>query len=382
MLVDMKWRHWRLLTAWRFIRWTTTLQVIKTGLASGLAWALAHSLLNSQRPYFAPLAAILSLQVTVKESVFRGLQRVVGVVAGILVALVAVHFLGISAWSIGLLVLLAMGIATRLQLGTQGIPQVAISALLVMTIGASVPGYALARVLDTILGAMVAIVVNALVIPPDFTDAAEQALTSLADSVSAVLAGIRDDLADGLNPTEANQHLDRAREVDRALSQARHAIRQAEDGLQWNYLVRHRKTRLKRLRQAIMVLDHCVSQVRGIARTLFVTLNRDVTSPYGAFLPPIAEEMISVFDVMGNALGAYAELIRGQDQTAAVKLDALLNSARCHRQQLIETAASLLLHLDAGRFLDIAAVVSDLEKMSEDLNVSAHLLVPLVAVGT
>lgn len=335
-------------------------------------------LLDSPRPYFAPLAAILSLQVTVKESVSRGLQRVVGVVAGILVALLAVHVMGTSAFSIGILVFVSMIIATRLNLGAQGIPQVAISALLVMTIGASVPGYALARILDTLLGAAVAIAVNALVIPPDFTGIAETALDGLAVAIGQVLLGIREDLVDGLETGEANRHLERARAVDRALHRAQSAIHQAEASLQWNYLLRHRKDRLMRLRQAIVVLEHSVSQVRGIARTLFVTLNRDVTRGFGAQKTPIGEEMIALFGVMQQSLATYAMLIRGQDREAAVALDALLVRAGQHRSRLLQRAANTLLASDAIRFLDIAAVVSDLEKMGEDLSVSAHLLVPLV----
>lgn len=370
------------LASWRLMRWGTALQVVKTGLASGLSWALAQSILQSQRPYFAPLAAILCLQVTVKESVSRGLQRVIGVVAGIVVALVAVRFLGISAWSIGLLVFIAMGIATPLRLGPQGIPQVAISALLVMTVGASVPGYALARILDTILGAMVAVVINALVIPPDFTQYAEQALNALAKAVAEVLRAIRNDLSDGLDPHEANQHLVHARQVDQALHEAKHAIRQAEDGLQWNYLVRHRKQRLRRMRQAIMVLDHSVSQVRGIARTLFVTLRRDDSALGKDFSQDLIHHLTNVFNLMADAIVTYAEVIGGQDQKAAARLDDLLTKARYQRQRLVETSAQLLVHRHSGRFLDIAAVVSDLEKMSEDLSVSAHLLVPLVTVTT
>ncbi|MCL5971021.1 MAG: aromatic acid exporter family protein [Firmicutes bacterium] len=370
------------LGSWRLMRWGTALQVVKTGLASGLSWALAQSILQSPRPYFAPLAAILCLQVTVKESVSRGLQRVLGVVAGIVVALVAIRFLGISAWSIGILVFLAMGIATPLRLGPQGIPQVAISALLVMTVGASVPGYAVARILDTILGAMVAVMINALLIPPDFTQYAEQTLNALAKTVAEVLRAIRDDLSDGLDPNEANLHLVHARQVDQALHEAKHAIHQAEDGLQWNYLVRHRKQRLRRMRHAIMVLDHSVTQVRGIARTLFVTMRRDDPAAGNDFSQDLVHHLADSFNLMADAIVTYAELVGSQDQNAATRLDDLLEKARQQRRRLVETSAQLLVRRHSGRFLDIAAVVSDLEKLSEDLIVSAHLLVPLVTVTT
>jgi hypothetical protein len=88
--------------------------------------------------------------------------------------------------------------------------------------------------------------------------------------------------------------------------------------------------------------------------------------------------MIALLGVMQQSLATYAILIRGQDHHAAVALDSLLARARQHRNRLLRRAADTLMETDALRFLDIAAVVSDLEKMGEDLSVSAHLLVPLV----
>lgn len=359
-------------------RWGITLQVLKIGLASGCAWALAVWLFHSEKPYFAPMAAILCLQVTVAESVSRGIQRIMGVVGGILMALLFTNVVGVHAWSIGLVVIVAMVAGSWFRLGPQGIPQVAISALLVMTIGSSVSGYALFRILDTMLGAVVAILVNALIIPPDFTRQAENSLEMLAHAVSEVLAGIRLDLLAGLDPQEASYHLKRARAIDRALHDARVAIRRAEESLKWNYLMRQRKSRLERLRSAVSVLEHSVSQVRGIARTLFLTLHRDVGRPLSALPGLVAIDMADLLYTIHQALMSYARLIKSRDPDAASALDDHLADAAQKRTRLVSRAGELLLKDQAASFLDIASVVSDLEKMGEDLSVSARVLIPVI----
>lgn len=370
-----KW-HWKL--PWRQLApLGLSLLVIKTALASWVSWVLAAWLFHAARPYFAPLAAILSLQVTVADSVHRGLQRILGVVAGIIIAFLAVKLIGVHGWSIGLVVLIGMAVATRLRLGAQGIPQVAISALLVMTVGAHSHHYAIERMFDTVIGALIAIMINAIVVPPDYTPRAQDSIKVLASALSDVLRGIEKDLIGGLEPGEANRHLSAARHVDAALHDARSAIRQAEQSLKWNYLLRHRKSRLKSLREALTVLDHAVSQVRGIARTLFVTLNRDVSRPFGQIPQTLAIIVAENLTMMAQALVGYAHLIDQESPQAVYALEELLDKARALRRRLIIT---LIDHKDttAPKLIDMAAVVSDMEKMSEDLQVSARYLVPLV----
>ena len=70
-------------------RWLgpAALQATKTAIAAGLSWFVAANVLRNNLPVFAPLAALLTVQVTLWESVSRGLQRVVGVVVGVAIGL-------------------------------------------------------------------------------------------------------------------------------------------------------------------------------------------------------------------------------------------------------------------------------------------------------
>lgn len=377
--------RWRL--PWDTLEvWGLNLHVVKSGIAAGVSWGLASWLFQAERPYFAPLAAILTLQVTVAESVSRGLQRIFGVIGGILLAFVFSRWLGVHSWSIGLTVFFALAMATRLRLGAQGIPQVAISALLVMSVGAAA-GYARARALDTLVGAAVAILINALVVPPDYTEEAAAALHLLASALAGALGDIGQDVLTGLDLNEAGHDLARARDVDQALHRARSGIRRAEESLKWNLLLRHRRVRLEHLRVAITVLDHACTQVRGIARTLFITLHRDVTATAESWPGAMAEDLAALFTVMATALKTFAALVQTEERSHAGRLEAVLAEAGRLRYKITGSVEAMARHWMGGMskgmiLLDVASVVSDLEKMSQDLTVSARVLVPVALAGS
>ncbi len=359
--------------------WGISLQVFRTALAAGISWALAASLIGAVKPYFAPLAAILSVQATVAESVSRGAQRILGVLGGILLAMLFTRWIGLSAWSLAVLVFIAMVLATRLHLGVQGVPQVAISALMVMAVGSGVRGYAWYRALDTALGGVVAVAVSALVWPPDLTPEAAESLRLLALGLAQILEAMQHDLVEGLKLEEANRHLQKARAIQEGLDSARRGLKRAETSLRWNPWHRHAEGRSVKLSQALDVLDHSLMQVRGIARTLFVTLDRDISEKGTALPEPLAEGMGEVLALMGEALKSYAYLIYVGEQTAALRLETILAESVDARRRVLHDAVRRLAS-NGPRFLDIASVLVDIEKMSQDLMVSSRLIVPVAVV--
>ena len=84
-----------------------TLQVIKTALAAGTSYGLALFLSDNPYPIFAPLAAILTIQVTIADSIQKGLYRTLGVIIGVGIGDLISHFFVISGISILIAILLA-----------------------------------------------------------------------------------------------------------------------------------------------------------------------------------------------------------------------------------------------------------------------------------
>ncbi|GAB3818500.1 hypothetical protein GCM10028895_15840 [Pontibacter rugosus] len=94
-----------------FTRLGLTLQIVKTALAAAVSWIVATTILGSEFPYFAPLASILTVQVTVADSVEKATQRIIGIVGGVAVSLLIGHWLSISSLSIFLVILIGMAIS-------------------------------------------------------------------------------------------------------------------------------------------------------------------------------------------------------------------------------------------------------------------------------
>ena len=109
---------------------TPGLRTLKTTFAAVVAFAIAEWLHTSDQPILAPLTALLVVQLTMYETVAHGRERIVSVVAGVLVAVGFAHVVGLTWWSLGAVVAVSLIAGRMLRLGPH-LPEVAISAMLV-----------------------------------------------------------------------------------------------------------------------------------------------------------------------------------------------------------------------------------------------------------
>ena len=343
--------EWRNLGALKRVGLST--QVLKTALASGLSWQLAVWLLGSDKPYLAPLAAILSGQVTVADSISRGSQRIMGVVGGIALSLAAVHFLGLTAWSVAVLVLIGMAMATAVGFGPNAISQVAVSGLLVLSLGAA-PQYAARRLLDTILGALVAVLVNALVVPPDATPAAERQTVQLSEDAANMLQ----DLSERLGRRPVAPRLSRARALSERVESLKESVKLARQSLLYSPLLQRRRRRLEQLERALALLQRVTIEVRGIARSLASLDGR--TAGFESVLRPPLQQLADLVRSYGATVGRDAWSGRAQfaaaiDEALSGEAEALSLLARPPRQ----VSPSVL--------REVGSVLADVAKMVQDL---------------
>jgi uncharacterized membrane protein YccC len=251
----------------------TGLHALKTSLAAGASWLVANNLLGNHDPIFAPLAALLTVQVTVWDSVSRGLQRVGGVVVGVVVAYSFARLAGVSAWSLTLVILVAFLLGRALRLGSQGSIQVPVSALLVLVLGATDRGYAVDRVVDTAIGAGLGIAVNLIAFPAVRVDEAEAAVAEVAEALAVVLDRLADltdvgRVATTLAPWDPTGLLRDARALAGRLDRADRAVAEVRERARWNPSGHRARTALDRLQSELAVLPLVERQVRGMARTL------------------------------------------------------------------------------------------------------------------
>src|SRR6478672_12268763 len=80
------------------------LRALRLAGAAVAAYVVAGLLLEDTVPVIAALTALLVVEVTLFDIVTSGVQRVVSVVAGVLLAVAFSSLVGISWWSLGLLI--------------------------------------------------------------------------------------------------------------------------------------------------------------------------------------------------------------------------------------------------------------------------------------
>lgn len=275
------------------------LQAAKTALAAGLAWFIAADVIGNNLPVFAPLAALLTVQVTVWDSVSRGLQRALGVVVGVLVAYALARLMGIHIWSVVLVVFVSWVAGQLLRLGQQGAVQVPVSALLVLLLGTTTSGYAIDRVVDTFIGAAVGIVASLIVVPRTNLADARAGVRALA---TAVVAELRD-LADGVAApgTDFQALLVKARHLDDDAESVALVTERALTATRWSPTGYRDRSAAKALVDAMGTLDYVVRSTRGTARVL-------TDGQRGSQLPPdLAGPLADLLRTAAGELEAWAE---------------------------------------------------------------------------
>lgn len=183
-------------------------------LAAAVAWQLATVLLGHERPFFACVAAVVSLGVRAAQRLRRVAELAVGVTVGVAVGDLLVGQIGTGAWQIGLVVAIAFLLAVALDGGPLLVAQSGLQAVFVVALP-RVPGSGLARWEDALLGGAVALLVAAL-LPADpwrtTQRAAERSLGELALAARQCATALRD-----RDPGEAAEALVTARSTQTGL---------------------------------------------------------------------------------------------------------------------------------------------------------------------
>ncbi|MEU6487467.1 aromatic acid exporter family protein [Streptomyces sp. NPDC046887] len=197
-------------------------QALKAAAAAVLAWAVAGWWWSAPLALMAPWTAIVLVQNTVYRSLRTGLQQVVLIAAGTVLAALAFALTGSTMASMALVLPVTMLLGNYSRFGDQGV-YASTTALFVLVYG-SFSGYDIAhRLLETLVGAVIGIGVNAFVLPPEHLRHAHDTLYRLPRDTAAVLRDMAEEMKDGYDRAEAQEWHTRAQRLPRLLDDIRNA---------------------------------------------------------------------------------------------------------------------------------------------------------------
>jgi hypothetical protein len=247
---------------------TPLLQVLKTAAAAVLAWIVCSFVAPGQVPVFGAIAAIIVVQPSVNQSLSRGIERSIGVIVGVLVAYLSALALGSAGWVILVAIAVSLLVGWALRFPQSSTVQIPISAMLVLALGAQTPDYAIARIIETVLGALIGIFINWLIVPPIALQPAHEAIAALGREVAATMDGLAAVLSRPTDEAYRSGLLVEARLLRPMQAKADAAITAAVESLRFNPRRSDHREQIDSDRELLAMLVIVVTRVLGMARAL------------------------------------------------------------------------------------------------------------------
>ncbi|GAA5197251.1 aromatic acid exporter family protein [Rugosimonospora acidiphila] len=257
---------------WRRVRASSVL-AFQAGVAAALSWLFANNVLHHPQPVFAPISAVIVLDISSGQRLRRTAELVFGVALGIFIGDTIVFGIGTGAWQLGLVVFLA----TILSVFIGGTPAVvsnaASSGVLIATLSPPQKGVYYLRFEDALIGGLIALGVMALLLPANPVAAvarkAGPACTVLSDGLAQAAHAMSTRNAD-----EADEALTHLQQAGLTVSQFRDALPESRETARVAPLRWRTRSALGKYRNAAEYLERALSNTRVLARRV-VTMIRD-----------------------------------------------------------------------------------------------------------
>jgi hypothetical protein len=289
----------------RFVAQPRAVFIARLTVTAVLAYVLTWLLPGTARSVLAPLTAVLVVQATAYQTVRHAFQRVVAVTAGVLLALGLSAAVGMTWWSLGLIIAVALVIGTVLKLG-HSLLEVPISAMLILSVATKAA--ATGRIVDTLVGAAAGLVCGIL-LSPARTQPAEHAIGDLSRHMAGLLEEIAAGLPGGSDVGETEAWMAHARGLAGDVQRADDALGEAEESLRLRPpALRSARTAVP-LRNGLETLEHAAVTIRGLTRS--ITDDARLPEDHTAALADEASDMLAeVLRRLAAAVRAYGGLIR------------------------------------------------------------------------
>jgi hypothetical protein len=329
-------------------------QITRLTVAAVVAYLVSDALSPGIVDLTAPLTAILVVQASTVGTLHAGIVRVAAVLTGVLVAVGVSAWIGLTWWSLALVIAASLTLANLLRLGQQSL-ETPISGMLILAVSA--PGLAAeVRVGNTLIGSAVGILFTLLAPVAIPNTRASDAVRGVARSQAALLDEVA--LTLGSRPPHPDE-LEAWRawtdQIAEDVVQASAAVRAVEEMRRLNPRALAAAKVHPGLRSALARLDRCLASVRALVVVIASQESTEGEEARGSASGELRGAFAVVLDDVANGLRAFGELIgaeyggRQEDRVDAA-LARTLDAVRETRAVLTELT---LLAVDARQRPDL-----------------------------
>ena len=286
------------LTRWR----AAALPIVQCALSAGLAWVVASAVIGHQHPFFAPIAAVVCLGVSLGQRLRRVGELVVGVSVGVGVGDALISWIGSGPWQIALVVALAMSAAVLLDGGSVIALQAGSSAVLVATLLPPSAGGGFDRMIDALTGGLMGLAVAAL-IPANPVVVAQRQAKALTTTLSGALRDIAEAIT-GRDAVKAAGVLAELRTSQTAIDDYKAALQTGSEIAKIAPIRWRSKDELSRYQTVAGPVDYAIRNTRVLARRAMAALKAEERIPDG--VPEVLRHYADAVDCL------RAELEKGK----------------------------------------------------------------------
>jgi uncharacterized membrane protein YgaE (UPF0421/DUF939 family) len=269
-------------------------------VAAGVAWWLAADVLGHQLPFFAPIAAVISLGTSYGQRQRRVVEIAIGVAVGVFLGDLVTHLVGSGAWQIVLIVAAGMSLIMLLfDAGPLLVNQAAVQGIVVSAL-APPAGGAFLRWTDALIGGGVALVAATVVPRAPLRRPREQAAV-VVRKMAELQRTAAQCLLDG-DVELGMQVLRDARATDALISELRAAGAEGLSVVASSPFRRRHGEPLRQLAELVEPLDIALRNTRVLVRRAAVAAYRREQVP--ASYARLVRELADVSDQVGEQLAS------------------------------------------------------------------------------
>ncbi|WP_375425760.1 aromatic acid exporter family protein [uncultured Friedmanniella sp.] len=287
-----------------------TAQIGRLTAAAVVAYLVADAVTPGILDLTAPLTALLVVQASTVGTLQMGLVRVGAVLTGVLVAVGIASTIGLTWYSLALVIAASLALARLLRLGDQSL-ETPISAMLILAVSAPEMA-AEGRVVNTLIGSVIGVAFS-LLLPVSIPSArATSAVRRVAHAQAALLDEVALTLADRApHPEELQAWSDWLADIEGDVDAAGAAVRAVEESRRLNARALAEAKIHPGLQAALERLDRCFTA----ARALVVVIGRESSDAEDATDQPAVElrrAFAVVLDDVADAVRTFGDLVSAQ----------------------------------------------------------------------